>query len=241
VAYYETRNGKPTRQPVEITVLDALARGVDTVPALAQAVGESVQAVDAAVTWAVGKGFAARMQLMQGEHITITESGLASVANQRALEAAIRPDGSVDVAALSRQTAAAWQAAQQGRAAALADSQEHVLVDDAEREAAAASLREHYAEGAVDLAELERRVALALAAKTRGDLRTALADLEPETPAAAASPLPPGFGNAIPDIAAALPPDVAKLFTGASRMFNALFVLVFAFGFLTVLINVLRG
>src|SRR5215470_15122806 len=50
-------------------------------------------------------------------------------------------------------------------------------VGDAEREAAAAELREHYASGRLTLEELNERLDAAFDAKTRGDLNTVMRDL----------------------------------------------------------------
>ena len=50
-------------------------------------------------------------------------------------------------------------------------------VGDAEREAAAAELREHYASGRLTLDELNERIDKAFAAKTRGDLNALMTDL----------------------------------------------------------------
>jgi hypothetical protein len=50
-------------------------------------------------------------------------------------------------------------------------------VSDAEREAAAAELREHFASGRLNQDELDERLAAAFAAKTRGDLNALFADL----------------------------------------------------------------
>jgi hypothetical protein len=50
-------------------------------------------------------------------------------------------------------------------------------VGDAEREATAAELREHYASGRLTLEELNERLDKALAAKTRGDLDALMRDL----------------------------------------------------------------
>jgi hypothetical protein len=50
-------------------------------------------------------------------------------------------------------------------------------VSDAEREAAAAELREHFASGRVNQDELDERLASVFAAKTRGDLNALFADL----------------------------------------------------------------
>ena len=50
-------------------------------------------------------------------------------------------------------------------------------VSDAEREAAAAELREHFASGRLDQEELETRLSAVFAARTRGDLSSLFADL----------------------------------------------------------------
>jgi uncharacterized protein DUF1707 len=53
----------------------------------------------------------------------------------------------------------------------------NVRVGDADREAVAAQLREHYADGRLTLEELNERLDQAFAAKTRADLTTVLRDL----------------------------------------------------------------
>jgi hypothetical protein len=55
-------------------------------------------------------------------------------------------------------------------------------VGDAEREATAAELREHYASGRLTLDELNERLDQAFAAKTRGDLNALLRDLPSARP-----------------------------------------------------------
>jgi hypothetical protein len=55
-------------------------------------------------------------------------------------------------------------------------------VGDAEREAAAAELREHYASGRLTLDELNERIDKALAATTRGDLNALMTDLPSARP-----------------------------------------------------------
>ncbi len=68
-------------------------------------------------------------------------------------------------------------------------------VGDAEREAAAAELREHYASGRLTLDELNERVDKAFAAKTRGDLNALMTDLPSSRPGwAAGAPGAPGAG-----------------------------------------------
>ena len=78
-------------------------------------------------------------------------------------------------------------------------------VGDAEREAAAAELREHYASGRLTLDELNERVDKAFAATTRGDLNGLMTDLPSARPgwssAGASGPsgssaLPPGAPGA---------------------------------------------
>ncbi|MFY9847163.1 MAG: DUF1707 domain-containing protein [Trebonia sp.] len=78
-------------------------------------------------------------------------------------------------------------------------------VGDAEREAAAAELREHYASGRLTLDELNERVDKAFAATTRGDLNALMTDLPSARPgwssAGASGPsgssaLPPGAPGA---------------------------------------------
>jgi hypothetical protein len=168
----------PQRPPVEMSVVDALARGVDTVPELARALGVPVPEVADAVTWAVREGLATRMPLSQGEHLALTERGLTLVAVQRRLASAVGPGGDIDLATLGRQVGETWQAVQEGRAAELARSEAHLLADDAGRDAVVARLNDQYAQGAISLDELERRSSLALTGRTRGDLAAATAGLE---------------------------------------------------------------
>ena len=61
-------------------------------------------------------------------------------------------------------------------------------VSDAERDATAAELREHYAAGRLSLDELNERISRAFAARTRGDLSAVLHDLPSLRPGGA--PLP---------------------------------------------------
>ena len=71
-------------------------------------------------------------------------------------------------------------------------------VGDAEREAAAAELREHYASGRLTLDELNERVDKAFAAKTRGDLNALMTDLPSRRPEAAGASGAPGAIGAGP-------------------------------------------
>jgi hypothetical protein len=65
-------------------------------------------------------------------------------------------------------------------------------VSDAEREAAAAELREHFASGRLDQEELEMRLSAVFAARTRGDLNAIFTDLPSAGPAQAGAGAPGG-------------------------------------------------
>lgn len=65
-------------------------------------------------------------------------------------------------------------------------------VGDAEREAAASELREHYASGRLTLDELNERLDKAFAAKTRADLSVLMTDLPSARPGWAAAGARPG-------------------------------------------------
>ena len=67
-------------------------------------------------------------------------------------------------------------------------SDQHLRVSDAERQAVADRLSEHFAAGRLDQAEFDERVGRAMSAKTRADLGGLFADL-PETGA----PAVPGY------------------------------------------------
>ncbi|MBV9379396.1 MAG: DUF1707 domain-containing protein [Streptosporangiaceae bacterium] len=65
----------------------------------------------------------------------------------------------------------------------------NVRVGDADRDATAAELREHYASGRLTLEELNERLDQAFAAKTRADLTAVMRDLPSTGRAAAGAPL----------------------------------------------------
>ena len=68
-------------------------------------------------------------------------------------------------------------------------SDQHLRVSDAERQAVADRLGEHFASGRLDQAEFDDRVGRAMGAKTRADLSGLFSDL-PETGAPAVPPHP---------------------------------------------------
>jgi hypothetical protein len=71
----------------------------------------------------------------------------------------------------------------------------NLRVGDADREAIAAQLREHYASGRLTLEELNERLDQTFAAKTRADLNVVLRDL-PHTTSPLTSSAAGGLGNA---------------------------------------------
>ena len=68
-------------------------------------------------------------------------------------------------------------------------SDQHMRVSDAERQAVTDRLAEHFGEGRLDQAEFDERVGRAMSAKTRADLNGLFDDL-PETGAPAATDRP---------------------------------------------------
>jgi len=76
-------------------------------------------------------------------------------------------------------------------------------VSDAERDAAAGELQEHFATGRLDQEELDERLSRALTAKTRGDLNALFTDLPPSGhgrsgPVGSASSASAGTGRSFP-------------------------------------------
>ena len=62
-------------------------------------------------------------------------------------------------------------------------TQDRIRISDADRDRAAARLREHFAAGRLSPDELDERIAAALTAKTVGDVRRIMADLPDPVPA----------------------------------------------------------
>jgi hypothetical protein len=67
-------------------------------------------------------------------------------------------------------------------------STDDLRVGDSEREAVAAELREHYAQGRLTIEDFQRRLDAALTARTRGELDKLITDLPHTSPAG--TPLP---------------------------------------------------
>jgi hypothetical protein len=70
-------------------------------------------------------------------------------------------------------------------------SSDSLRVGDAEREAVAAELREHYAQGRLSMEDFNQRLDAAFAARTRGDLDKLISDLPHAKPAGTPLPAPP--------------------------------------------------
>lgn len=68
---------------------------------------------------------------------------------------------------------------------------DRIRISDADRDRAAARLRDHYAEGRLTADELDERVTAALSARTAGDLRRLMADLPGEQVRLGAPRMPP--------------------------------------------------
>jgi hypothetical protein len=68
-------------------------------------------------------------------------------------------------------------------------------VGDSEREAVAAELREHYAQGRLTMEDFQRRLDAALTARTRGDLDKLISDLPHAMPAGTPLPAPAHGGS----------------------------------------------
>ena len=72
---------------------------------------------------------------------------------------------------------------------------DQMRVGNAEREAAAAELQEHFASGRLDQDELNDRLSAAFAAKTRGDLNALFTDLPSTGPSWSDAGKPPHFAD----------------------------------------------
>ena len=70
----------------------------------------------------------------------------------------------------------------------LAPRRARLRVSDADRDAVATELGEHFQQGRLDREEFDERLTQALAARTEGDLDRLLADLPPVRPAVGAGP-----------------------------------------------------
>ena len=98
----------------------------------------------------------------------------------------------------------------------------NMRVGDAEREAVASQLREHYADGRLTLDELNERLDLALSAKTRADLNGVMRDL-PATPRQVV-PAPPAREQRNPGPGYNVLAPVMALFWIAAAMAGGVFL-----------------
>jgi Flp pilus assembly protein TadB len=92
-----------------------------------------------------------------------------------------------------------------------------LLAADRDREGAATALREHYVRGRLTLDELSARTERVLTARSRADLRAALAGL----------PVFPGAGELASAARSALRGVMVVAFTGVYLIFSLLLALVF--------------
>lgn len=76
-----------------------------------------------------------------------------------------------------------------------ADGDAYMRVSDADRHQVAEELSRHFADGRLDHAELDERMARTMAAKTRADLAGLLADLPPAPPSLPPPVMAPAAGR----------------------------------------------
>src|ERR1700753_860317 len=77
-------------------------------------------------------------------------------------------------------------------------SDQHIRVSDADRNAVAELLGQHYADGRLDQPEFDDRISRTMAAQTRGDLSGLFDDLPEAGPAGAGPAGPGGPGGPVP-------------------------------------------
>ena len=217
-----------------------VARGLHTAEDLATAIGKDPREVADALGWGVSQGLVTRSPRPTGDWFELTQQGAASLAFRQSVQRAMRPGGRVDVGDVVGDMAEAAQAAEAARRRQQEQEEAHLLVGPPEREAAVTFLNDQYARGTLDLAELERRNGLALAAHTRGDLAAATADLgwaglPPSTPTGgAALPL---MTTTFTKVSPLLGGSVAALLSGRGRF--VLFGIVGVVLLLPMLVHVL--
>lgn len=169
--------GSAAREDLLGRLQEQIACGHHTVEALSTAVGKAVPQVAEALASGVSQGLLARAARPDGDRWELTPQGAATLGFRQSVQRATGPGGRVDLGEVAGEMARAAQAAESARRRQQAKDEAHLLVGTPEREAAVSLLEDHYARDTFDLAELERRTTLAMAARTRGDLALATADL----------------------------------------------------------------
>jgi hypothetical protein len=177
-----TWGDQPDTSVLERRVVQSLSAGPATASALATTLGADPGELARALGPPVRGGLVARSSGAATEAFGLTPAGLTSAAVQNSVASAIGPEGHLDMDAVGRDVGSLWQAAQEARSVELAHNEAGTLADDADRDRTVALLEDHYSRGTFDLAELERRTAAALAARTRGDLAGLTQDLAPAAP-----------------------------------------------------------
>jgi uncharacterized protein DUF1707 len=177
-----TWGDQPGASVLEQRVVQALSAGPTTATALGAALGADPAELARALDELVRGRLVGRSSGVAAESFALTPAGMTSAAVQNSVASAIGPNGHLDMAAVGRDVGSLWQAAQEARSAELARSQAGTLADDADRERTVALLEDHYSRGTFDLAELERRTAAALGARTRGELAGLTEDLAAAVP-----------------------------------------------------------
>lgn len=158
-------------------VSDALAAGCDSLEAVAARLGLPVLEVDVAVRRSIAGGLVVGWQHPDRVELRLTQAGANEVRIRHGLEQGVIAPGAPDLSGFVTQISQAWSAGQAAEAQRQEAAQAHMLVGDAERDSALRTISDAYAENRIDMAEVDRRTALALSANTRGDLAAALDDL----------------------------------------------------------------
>ena len=219
-----------------------VALGHHTVDDLATATAKDPREVADALGWGVSQALLTRSPRPGGDWFELTQQGAASLAFRQSVQRAMRPGGRVDLGDVVGDMAEAAQAAETARRRQQEQEEAHLLVGSPERESAVAFLNDAYARGTLDLAELERRNGLALAAHTRGDLAVATADLgwtglAPATPAPSAAF--PAMKTTFTQVSPLLGGSVPAMLSGRGR--RVLFGIVGVVLFGPMLLHVLVG
>jgi hypothetical protein len=162
---------------LQYDVRDALAAGCGTLVAVAEHVGRPVGEVDEAVRWCVTHGFVVGWEQPGAVVLQLTPQGWNEVRFRQGLTSAMNAPGGADLTDIVSQISQGWSEGKAMEAQRRQAAQVNVLIGDEERDNATRALSDAYGDGRIDLAELERRSALAVAAATRGDLAAALRDL----------------------------------------------------------------
>ena len=165
-------------------VLDVVAGGTDTVPAVAAALGVERSAVESVARWGADKGLLER----RDDTLELTAQGRFVAGIRGTAARGVRSDGSFDLPGVAGTLGEAFAAARAGEERQRAADEAPVRADDADRDVAVRRIEDAYASGALTLDEMNQRTQKALSAITHGELAALTTDLagspeeKPEVP-----------------------------------------------------------